>query len=296
MTLQAAARSIAASVRPQSLPLSYQLDLTLKDPASAAAIASSFNSSTARNAPELTAWQSISSADGLLVADEQQVLHVGSWLAALLALASVAVLAGGRMAAQTRRVGLLKAAGASPALVSAVLLAEHLAMALVAAAAGLLIGWLSASPLASPGAGLIGAPGAPSLTPSIAALVVDVALAVALAATLVPAIRAARTSTVSALADTPRTPRRRARLIAVSSVLPVPLLIGLRLVARRPRRALLAMASIMLTVTGIVADRHRDRGGARGACHLRLRNRRGAADAAGPGHRHPGGDRAVQGR
>ena len=75
----------------------------------------------------------------------------------------------------------------------------------------------------------------------------------ALAATAVPAIRAARTSTVSALADAARPPRRRALLISASRRLPVPLLFGLRLVARRPRRALLTAASIAVTVTGIVA-------------------------------------------
>jgi len=76
---------------------------------------------------------------------------------------------------------------------------------------------------------------------------------VALAATLVPAIRAARTSTVSALANAARSPRRRAALIAISAWMPVPLLLGLRLVARRPRRAVLSAASIAVTVTGIVA-------------------------------------------
>ncbi len=174
------------------------------------------------------------------------------WLG-LLAVASVAVLAGGRMAEHTRRVGLLKAVGGTPGLVAVVLLAENLVLALVAAAAGLAIGWLAAPLITNPGAGLVGTPGAPSLTLSIAGLVVAVALVVALAATLVPAIRAARTSTVSALANAARTPRRRARLIAISRRLPVPLLLGLRLVARRPRRAVLSMASIAVTVTGIVA-------------------------------------------
>jgi putative ABC transport system permease protein len=81
----------------------------------------------------------------------------------------------------------------------------------------------------------------------------DPARAGALAATLVPAVRAARTSTVSALADEARPPRRRAVLIAVSRRLPVPLLLGLRLLGRRPRRALLSAASIAVTVSGVVA-------------------------------------------
>ncbi len=169
--------------------------------------------------------------------DEQAVLSPGAWLACLLAVASVAVLAGGRMAEHTRRVGLLKAVGATPGLVAAVLLAENLILALAAAAAGLTAGWLAAPLITNPGAGLVGSPGAPSLTLPAAGLVVAVALAVALAATFGPAIRAARTSTVSALADAARPPRRRARLIALSARLPVPLLLGLRLAARRPRRA-----------------------------------------------------------
>ncbi len=184
--------------------------------------------------------------------DEQSVLLPGAWLAGLLAVASVAVLAGGRMAERTRRAGLLKAVGSSPGLVTMVLMAENLVLALVAAAAGLTIGWLAAPLITSPGDGLVGTPGAPPLTLSTAGLVLAAAIAVALAATAVPAIRAARTSTVSALANAARRPRRRGHLIAISRRLPVPLLLGLRLVARRPRRALLGMFSIALTATGLV--------------------------------------------
>jgi hypothetical protein len=74
-----------------------------------------------------------------------------------------------------------------------------------------------------------------------------------LASTLFPAIRAARMSTVSALADAPRLPRRRESLIRLSRKLPVPALVGLRLVARRPRRAILSAASFAVTVMGLVA-------------------------------------------
>src|SRR6185437_11612367 len=146
-----------------------------------------------------------------------------------------------------------KAAGGTPGLIAAVLLAENLALALVAAAAGLAAGWLAAPLLTSPGAGLVGAAGAPSLTPSTIGLVAAMALAVALVATLVPALRAARTSTVVALADTARPPRRRHALIAVTRRLPAPLLIGLRLAGRRPRRLVLSMASTTVTAAGIVA-------------------------------------------
>jgi len=230
--------------------LNYVVNVTLKDPAQAAAIVNG----PARIQANLTDWEDISTADALLVTDEQTVLQVGTFLIVLLALASVALLAGGRMIEQTRRVGLLKAAGGTPDLVAGLLLAEHLAIALAAAGAGLLAGWLIAPVLSSPGAGLIGTPSAPSLTLGVVGLVLAAALGVALLATLVPAIRAARTSTVSALAATSSSgARRRKRLIALSTRLPVPLLIGLRLAARRPRRSLLTMASTAVTTTSVTA-------------------------------------------
>jgi putative ABC transport system permease protein len=183
---------------------------------------------------------------------EQVALSVGSSLLALLAIASVAVLVGGRMTEQARRVGLLKAVGGTPRLVTAVLLAEHLVVALAAAAVGLAAGWLAAPLLSSPADGLIGTAGAPSLTAGTVGVVVAVALGVALLAALVPAIRAARTSTVAALADAARTPRRGTWLVRASRRLPVPLLVGLRLTARRPRRLVLSAASIAVTVAMVI--------------------------------------------
>ena len=236
---------------PSNPVTTYVVDLKLKNPATADAFALPYD----RNfgPPEMNSWTGIAAADALLVQDEQQVLSPGAWLAALLAIASVAVLAGGRMTERTRRVGLLKAVGASPGLVTATLMAENLVLALAAAAVGLIAGWLAAPLLTNPGAALVGTPGAPSLTAPVAGLVLAVALAVALAATLVPAIRAARGSTVGALADAPRPPRRRSGLLAMSRRLPVPLLLGLRLVARRPRRALLGAANVAVTMAGVVA-------------------------------------------
>jgi putative ABC transport system permease protein len=120
-----------------------------------------------------------------------QSLLTGTWALALLAVACVAVLFGGRLADQTRRVGLLKAVGATPRLVAFVLLAEHLLVAVAAAVVGLVAGWAAAPALARPSTGLLDA-GRPDLTPGSAAIVVVVALAVTGAATLVPAIRGAR--------------------------------------------------------------------------------------------------------
>lgn len=232
----------------------YLVNLRLADPAAASAFAAAHDTrpGPAVSAPFVISWQTIQDADTGVMRTEQTALQVGGWLLALLAVAGLAVLAGRRMIEQTRRVGLLKAIGGTPGLVAAVLLVEHLALALLAAVIGLAVGRLLAPRFTATGAGLLGAPGAPSLTLSTVGLVGGAALAVAVAATLVPAFRAARTSTIGALTDPARPPRRSPRLIALSARLPVPLLLGLRLVARRPPRGVLHALSTAVTVTGLV--------------------------------------------
>jgi ABC-type lipoprotein release transport system permease subunit len=245
---RAAARSLATTAE----PLTYFLNLKLAHPGSADAFVHA-HTSMSQIAPGLLSWQGISQTDGIVVQKEQLVMMVASWLLCLLAVASVAVLVAGRVADQIRRVGLLKAVGATPGLVAVVFLAEYLALALVAGAAGLAVGWLVAPLLTSPGAGLLGTAGAPPMTLATVAVVAAVALAVAAVATIFPAVRAARTSTVPALADAARPPRRRGWLVAISARLPVSLLLALRLAGRRPRRALLSVFSVAVTVSGIVA-------------------------------------------
>jgi len=243
------------SLAPAPELLSYVVNLKLADPTDAQAFVDAHLTTTGTGwqAEILESWHQIREAHDQVVHDQGRVLGIGGRLLGLLAVASVAVLVGGRMADQTRRVGLLKAVGGTPRLVAVVLLTEYVVLALLAAAAGLVTGWLAAPLLTDPGAGLLGSAGAPSLTAATAAQVTAVALGVAALATVVPAVRAARTSTVDALADAARPPRRTPWLIAISTRLPVPLLLGLRVAARRPRRVVLSAASIFVTVTGIVA-------------------------------------------
>lgn len=247
---QADARSLTTG----SDSLSYVTNLKLADPNSAQA----FVDATlpvpplSPDDPRLLSWEDILEEATEVARDAQIVLVAGAWLLGLLGVASVSVLVGGRMADQTRRVGLLKAVGGTPRLVAAVLLAEYVLVAIVAAAAGLAVGSLAAPLLTESSAGLIGSAGTPPITPSTVGLVTAVALGVAVAATAVPAVRAARSSTVNALADSARPPRRTGWLIAISARLPVPLLLALRVAARRPRRVVLGVISIAITVSGIV--------------------------------------------
>jgi ABC-type lipoprotein release transport system permease subunit len=239
------------SLSPPQDSISYVMNLKLADPDEAEAFVAANTGDHSGPMMYMQTWKSILADATELAKDSQILLLIGAWLLGLLAVASLSVLVGGRMADQTRRVGLLKAVGGTPGLVAAVLLAEYLLVAVVAAAAGLAIGALTAPLLTESSAGLVGSAGTPSLTWSTVALVTAVALGVAVAATAVPAIRGARTSTVSALADAARPPNRTGWLIALSARLPVPLLLALRVAARRPRRVVLGVVSIAVTVSGI---------------------------------------------
>jgi putative ABC transport system permease protein len=253
-------RTNAEQLATTSQPLGYVLDIKLTSPASPtdfgrtpAANAFALASASSNEPSILQPWQQIRAHDYWVIALDRKVLLVGSWLLSMLAIASIAVVVGGRMAEQTRRVGLLKAVGGTPSLVAVVLLAQNLLLALAAAIVGLAAGDLLAPLLASPGQGLLGSPLSPQLTAASVVLVIGVAAVVAAAATLAPAIHGARTSTIRALSDPAHPPRRRPRLIAISAALPVPLLFGLRLVARRTRRTVLTSASLTIAVTMVVA-------------------------------------------
>jgi ABC-type lipoprotein release transport system permease subunit len=230
--------------------LAYVMNLRLAHPDDARAFVDSRLAEN-RDAPLLRSWEDIRDEATELAADAQILLMIGAWLLGLLAVASVSVLVGGRMAAQTRRVGLLKAVGGTPGLIAAVLLAQYIVVALAAAAAGLVVGSLTAPFLTETTAGLVGTAAVPPITVSTVGLVTAVAVGVAVAATAVPAVRAARSSTVRALADAARPPRRTGWLISVSARVPTPLLIALRVAARRPRRALLGAVSVAIAVSGI---------------------------------------------
>ncbi|MFD3586791.1 ABC transporter permease [Streptomyces sp. NPDC058683] len=196
-------------------------------------------------------WQFMIGQDATIIESSQPILVIGSWLLSFLAIAGVATLAAGRAAKQTRRVGLLKAVGATPGLIATVLLTEYVTLALLADALGLLAARFTQPAIANPTASLLTTSDGPSGGTIVFTTVV--ALAVAILTTLGPTLRALRTETVAALADTARRPDHRARLTRLSAMLPVPVLLGMRLIARRPGRAFLQACSITATVITLTA-------------------------------------------
>jgi ABC-type lipoprotein release transport system permease subunit len=235
----------------RSAPLWYALNLKLSDPATAQAFADAHTIPDA--AWSLQSWQEIRADDSTAISDERQLLEVASVLLAIIAVAGIAVMVGGRMAEQTRRVGLLKAVGATPQLVALVLLAENLLLAGAGAIGGLATGRLIAPALTNPGNSLLGTAGSPTLHATTIGLAAALAAVIAVAATGPPALHGARASTIRALNDPARPPQRHDGMIDLSSRLPVPLLLGIRLIARRPRRTQLAIASVAIAVATFIA-------------------------------------------
>ncbi|MER6950952.1 FtsX-like permease family protein [Nonomuraea sp. NPDC000554] len=240
------ARALASS---HHLPVTMALDLKLRDPATAQAFLDAHRIPTLR--VNFQTWQFTAIQDMVILRNTQPILIVGSWLLGFLAITGVAALAAGRAVEQTRRAGLLKAVGATPGLIATVLLTEYLALALVGDTLGLMIARLTMPAIASPTASRIG--DAVGLTGATAAAATVLAVAVAVLSTLRPTLRALRTATVTALTATAHQPRHRPWLTALSALLPTPLLLGLRLTARRPGRAVLQACSTATTVIAIVA-------------------------------------------
>ncbi|MGJ6968292.1 FtsX-like permease family protein [Streptosporangium sp. G11] len=239
------ARTLASS---HDLPVTTAVDLKLRDPTSTEAFLTAYHAPTRVN---FHSWQFTAVQDMVILKNSQPILVVGGWLLSFLAITGVAALAAGRAVEQTRRAGLLKAVGATPGLIATVLLTEYLALALAGDALGLVIARLAAPAIASPTASRIGDAAGPAAA-TVAAVTV-LAVVVAVLSTLRPALRALRTATVTALTATAHQPRRRPWLTALSALLPTPLLLGLRLTARRPGRAVLQACSTATMMIAIVA-------------------------------------------
>jgi putative ABC transport system permease protein len=181
-------------------------------------------------------------------------LFAAGVLVGLLTVATAAVIVAGRMAAQTRQIGTLKAVGVTPRQVVLALLVENLALAGLATLVGLGAGRIVAPRVAEASQTVLGQPETPTLTWGRVAIVAGVAAAVVVLATIRPAVRGLRHSTVRSLASGARPPRRPGHVArwAASPGLPLVGVLGLRSAWRRPGRLLTNAVGLSLAVAMIV--------------------------------------------
>jgi ABC-type lipoprotein release transport system permease subunit len=229
----------------------YLIELRLAEPDQAESFAATVPESVSVPAEwvEVDTWQDEKGESATDIQDLAARLGVLAAIVVGLTIATAAILVAGRMATQTRQVGTLKAVGVTPGQVTCVLLVEYLAVATVAIAVGLAVGTLLTPPLArlTRPLSVYGAQTPPITWPWVA-IVVAVATSVVLFATVRPALRGVRHSTLRSLGGNPRPPRPAGPLIRAVVQLPLPLPIGLGLRAATRRRGRFVANTFGLTI------------------------------------------------
>jgi putative ABC transport system permease protein len=165
----------------------------------------------------------------------------------------ISIVVGGAVSSGTRRIGILKALGYTPAQVARAYVAQALVPSAVGAAIGVVLGNLASVPvLAEEGDAFT--TGAPRLAPWVSVVVPLGALLVVAATAAVPALRAGRLRTVDAIAvgRTPTVGRgRRARRILGRLPLSRPVSLGLANPFTRPARSATIAAAVALGALGV---------------------------------------------
>ncbi|MBV9208746.1 MAG: FtsX-like permease family protein [Actinobacteria bacterium] len=160
----------------------------------------------------------------------------------------------GAVVAGTRRIGVLKSVGFSPAQVVAAYVLQVAVPAVLGCLIGVVAGNLLSVPLLSQTAQVYGV-GALAVPPWVDVAVPLVMLALTVVAALLPALRAGRLSAVQAIA-TGRAPRAAHgygahRLLGRARMLPRPLTIGLAAPFARPARTLITLTAILLGAAAV---------------------------------------------
>lgn len=165
----------------------------------------------------------------------------------------IGIVVSGAVAASTRRIGILKSLGFTPAQVVRAYVGQALIPATVGVLLGVLFGNLAAIGVLAEAAGAYGT-GVQPITPWINLAVPGGALAAVAGTALVPALRAGRLRTVEALAvgRTPKAGRGRAvRRLLGRLPLPRSLSLGLANLFARPGRSVTMIAAVVLGTVGV---------------------------------------------
>ena len=184
------------------------------------------------------------------------IIGVNTLLALIAACFTVATVISGRVLAQRREIGLLKAIGLTPKGVVATLVGEYLLVALAAGLLGLVAGAAIAPLLLEPMASLLATPTPSAFAPApLSASLPLVLIAVAIC-TAIPAIRAGRLNTVEALAigrANARGKASRAARAAAALRLPATMRLGVKDAFAGRARAILSVAALAMMVITLVA-------------------------------------------
>ena len=184
------------------------------------------------------------------------IIGVNTLLALIAAGFTVATVISGRVLAQRREIGLLKAIGLTPRGVVATLVGEYLLVALAAGLLGLAAGAAIAPLLLKPMSNLLATPTPSALAPGPLLLSLALILLAVAVCTAIPAIRAGRLNTVEALAIGRAAARgnpSRAARVAAALKLPATVRLGVKDAFAGHARAVLSVAALGMMVITLVA-------------------------------------------
>jgi putative ABC transport system permease protein len=165
----------------------------------------------------------------------------------------IGIVVSGAVSSSTRRIGILKSIGFTPAQVARAYVAQALIPSVLGAALGVLLGNLAAIPVLREEGDAFGT-GVSALAPWVSVVVPLGALTLVAIAALVPASRAARLRTVDAIAvgRTPVAGRgRQARAVLGRLALPRAVSLGLGNPFARPARSVTIAVAVMLGALGV---------------------------------------------
>jgi putative ABC transport system permease protein len=184
------------------------------------------------------------------------IISINTLLALFAVGFTVATVISGRVLAQRREIGLMKAVGFSPRGIVALLVGEYLAIALAAGVLGLIAGALIAPALLQPMSNVLATPTPSAFAPlPLLAALVLILLAVAVF-TAIPALRAGRVNTVAALAlgrAGGGTNASRAARVAAALHLPTTARLGVKDAFTSRARATLTVAALAIMVMTLVS-------------------------------------------
>jgi putative ABC transport system permease protein len=242
------------TVAPDRAKWTHAVALRLADPGTAAAFAAEAQRMLGDRGSTRT-WLDFR---GEAIAPDQVVSIIVSIFGTLLLFSAGAVLAtlvGGRVIAQAREIGTLKATGLTPRQVARVLTVEQLGLALAGLVVGIVAGRLLTPAFTWSAASLLAASETPALEPLRVVIVAGIVLGAVALFALLPALHAARRTTAAALAGGVSGSARRSRLggLVDRLGLPLPTSVGARGAFARRGRTILTVIALALTVTSVVA-------------------------------------------